>query len=363
MTADGYLEAASDGGAATLAAAEVMDRLAERLKSVDTGSGRMEEMQAAGEAVAELAADADDPLAVVESAENEASHVAEKARTPKDPILAALRKATADVREDAAEQGLELEHGYALDRYLEDDLEIVKRIESTDHNTETTLRWEFGDGVAVETNEGTHLEHYNFYKKLQAGTRKKLQPDLVSEQIGEYDENPDQYARLSVGPTSRPWAIQNWVQCITDLVDERQRFEESVGLRTMAWERLSNEIHLSRAVSRLPVAVDQSMMHAKRAEGGGLAELWVPAKRVSDICEEHGITANALQQELAAREINADRLPGGQISESQEIDGRLVRFWCLDATNEEVPEPDEVIDEIESNGDRLDSLEWGGLDG
>ena len=362
MTADEYLEATSDGEAGTIAAAEVMDRLGERLNSVGSTAGRMKETRAAAEAVAELAAAAGDPLAVVESAENASGSVAEKGRTPKDTILDALRDATADVREEAAEQGLELEHGYALDRYLEDDLETVKRIESTDHHTETTLRWEFADGVAVETNEGTHLEHYNFYKKLQAGTRKKLQPDLVSEQIGEYDENPDQYARLSVGPTSRPWELDNWVQCITDLVDERRQFEESVGLRTMAWERLSNEIHLSRAVSRLPVAVDQIMMHAKRAEGGGLAEVWVPTKRVSDICEEHGITANALQQELAAREINAERLPGGQISEAHEIEGRVVRFWCLDATHDEVPEPDEVVTEIEATGDRLDSLEWGGFD-
>ena len=359
MKPEDYLNATT-ADSASIAAAEVMDRLGERLNAADSTADRMKEKRAAGEAIAELAESGDDTFAVIEAAENTAKTVAQKTRTPEDEIKAVISEHTKEARQKAAEEGLSLDHGYALDRYLEQDLEVVKRIESTDNNTETTLRWEFADGVAVETDDGCHLEHYNFYKKLEAGTRKKLQPELVSEQVGEPDE--DGYDRLSLGPRSRPWALDDWIQCITDLVDERQTVVESVGSRTMTWERLSNEINLSRAVSRQSVAVDRTMIFAKAAEGGDLSELWIPSKMVSDICEEFGITTKALQQELSSRGIDSDDLSGDRISETADVEGRRVRFWRLDATHDEVPEPKEIVDELETGADRLASMEWGGLD-
>lgn len=360
MTTDEYLEAGSDEPPA-IAAAEVMDRLGERLNSVGTTAERMKETRYAAEAIAELAADADEPLGVVESAENAAGAVAEKGRTPKDTILEAISKATKDVRRQAAEAGLSLDHGYGLDRYLEEDLEGVRRIESSDHHAETTLSWHFSDGVTVEMDDGTHLEKYNFYKKLAMGTRKKLQPELVSEEVGDPEEDEDEYARLSIGPASRPWAEQNWIQSITDLIDERQTFVESVGARTMAWEALANEIRLSRAVSRIEVAVDQLMPHAKTDEDGDLSEVWLPGKIVTAKCEEYSVTPKALQEELSARGINSDDLGGDKIAERVVVDGNGVRFWRLDATHEEVPEPAEIVDEVETGADRLNAMEWGDL--
>jgi len=360
MTADEYLAATADDTGPTIAAAEVMDRLAERLNAVDTTADRMKETRAAAEAVAELAAEADGPLSVIESAQNAAGSVAEKGRTPKDTILEALSNATADVRTEAAQAGLSIDHGYALDQYLEEDLDSVRRIESTDHHSETTLSWQFSDGVVVEMDDGTHLEKYNFFKKLAMATAKKLQPDLVSEEVGDPSENEEQYARLSIGPTSRPWAEQNWIQCITDLLDERQKVVESVGTRTMAWEGLANEIRLSRAVSDLAVAVDQLMPHAK-THGDEVVEIWLPGKTVTKTCEEYGIEAKALQEELAARGIDSDDLDGDRISTRERIDGNAVRFWRLDASHDEVPDPAEVVDEVETGADRLNAMEWGGL--
>jgi len=356
---DEYLSATSDGVAASIAAAEVMDRLAERLKAAEGSAGRMKETKAAAEAVAELAAGADDALAVIDSAKNTAGDVAMKAQTKKSIILDALESATVDVRTQAAEAGLSLDHGYALDRYLEENLETVRRIESTDHHSETTLSWQFSDGTAVEVDEGTHLEKYNFYKKLAMGTRKKLQPELVSEEVGDPDESG--YDRLSIGPESRPWHEDNWISCITDLLDERQTFVESVGARTMTWEAVENEIRLSRAVSDLPTAVDQLMPHAVE-EDGELLEVWLPGKTVTKECEEYGIEPKALQEELAARGVDSDDLGGDRVSERVTIEGNGVRFWRLDATHDEVPEPAEIVDEVETGADRLNSMEWGGLD-
>lgn len=356
---DEYLSATSDGVGATIAAAEVMDRLAERLNASDGAAERMKETRAAAEAVADLADGADDALAVIESAENTASDVAMKAQTKKSIILDALSSATVDVRTQAAEAGLSLEHGYALDRYLEENLETVRRIESTDHHSETTLSWQFSDGVAVEMDDGTHLELYNFYKKLAMATRKKLQPELVSEEVGEPDEG--NYERLSLGPESRPWHEDNWIQCITDVLDERQTFVESVGARTMAWEAVANEVRLSRAVSDLPVAVDQLMPHAKE-DDGELLEVWLPGKTITKVCEEYGVEPKALQEELAARGVDSDDLGGDRVSERVTVEGNGVRFWRLDATHDEVPEPAEIVDEVETGADRLNSMEWGGLD-
>jgi hypothetical protein len=360
MTTDEYLGAADDEPPA-IAAAEVMDRLAERLNSVGTTAERMKETRAAAEAVAELAAEADEPLAPIESAENAAGSVAEKGRTPKDTILEAISEATKEVRQQAAEQGLSLGHGYALDRYLEEGLEVVRRIESTDHNTETTLSWQFSDGVAVEIDDGTHLEKYNFWKKLAQRTKKKLQPDLVSEEIGDPEEHVDEYARLSIGPASRPWAEQYWIRCITDLLEERQETVETAGARTMTWEAVANEIRLSRAVSGVEAAVDQTMPHAK-LDDGEMVEIWLPGKLITQKCEEFGITTKALQEELSAREINSDDLGGERISERVVVDGNGVRFWRLDATREEVPDPAEIVDEVETGLDRLQSMEWGSVD-
>ena len=354
---DEYLSAPPDDVSTSIAAAEVMDRLAERLKSANGTRQTMEETRAAAEAVAELAADADDAFPVIEAARNAASGVAMNAQTKKSIILDALEAATVDVRTQAAEAGLSLDHGCALDRYLEEDLEAVRRIESTDHHSETTLSWQFSDGATVEMDEGTHLEKYNFYKKLAMGTRKKLQPELVSEEVGEPDE--DGYARLSLGPESRPWHEDNWIRCVTDLLDERQTFVESVGARTMTWEAVANEVRLSRAVSDLRVAVDQLMPHAVE-DDGELLEVWLPGKTVTKECEEYGIEPKALQEEIAARGADSDDLGGDKVSERVTVEGNGVRFWRLDATHDEVPEPAEIVDEVETGADRLNSMEWGG---
>ena len=357
---DEYLAAVSDDSSPTIAAAEVMDRLGERLKSVDGMASRMEETKAAAAAVAELATAADDALAVIEAAENTAGDVAMKGQTKKSMILDALSAATVDVRTEAAEAGLSLDHGLALDRYLEENLETVRRIESTDHHSETTLSWQFSDGAVVEIDDGTHIEKYNFYKKLAMATGKKLQPELVSEQVGEPEE--DGYERLSLGPRSRPWHEDNWIECITDLLDERQTFVESVGARTTAWEAVANEVRLSRAVSDLPVAVDQLMPHAMEDDDGELAEVWLPGKTVTKVCEEYAVEPKALQEELAARGVDSDDLGGDRISERITIEQNAARFWRLDATHDEVPDPAEIVDEVETGADRLNSMEWGGLD-
>lgn len=343
----------------SIAAVELMDRLVERLKAADSISEGLKEKRAAAEALAEIADEADNPLPIITAAKNCTGDVAQKAGTKKATLDEAIDEATSDLRQEAADTGLTLEHGYAFDRYLEENLEVVKKQVSTDHNDDPIYQWVFDDGTSVETNDGTHYEHYNFWRKVARATDKKLQPDMVSEEAGN-PEHEAQYARLSLGPESRPWAIQDWIRCITDLVEERSERVKTDGPRTVVWQALANEIGRSRAVRDRDHGVDHTMMTVEESEEGDLLEVWVPSKVIMRECEEHGIEPRALQQELAARGVDSDELDGERIAETVESDGRSLRFWRLDATHAEVPRPREIVDEVTMSTDSLEGMEWGG---
>lgn len=354
-----YLSAV-DTDSPSIAAVEIMDRLTERLKATDTIKERLVETQAAGVAVADVAGDADNPLPVIQSAKNCTGEVAQKAGMSKGPLQDAIDEATSEVRQEAADTGLSLEHGYAFDRYMEENLEEVKKQCSTDHNDDPVYQWVFDDGTSVETSDGTHYEHYNFWRKVARSTDKKLQPDFVSEEIGDPDENEEQYAELSIGPTSRPWAVTNWVQCITDLVEDRVKRVTTDGPRTVVWRALANEIGRSRAVRDKQEGVSHTMMTVEESADGELLEVWVPSKVIMRECEEHGIEPRALQQELAARGVDSDELDGERIAETVQAEGRSIRFWRFDASHPEVPEPSEIVDEVTLSTDSLEGMEWGG---
>lgn len=358
---DQYLAAATEDEP-TIAATEIMDRLTERLKAADSQVESMKELNAATSAVGELAQESDKPLAVVEAAKNCAGTIAQHTGTQKDSIISRLQEETKNARKKAAEIGLSLDKGYPLDRYLEDNLEVVKKTESTDHVDDTVFRWEFDDAVFVETDEGTHYEKYNFWQKLAVATDKKLQPDIVSEDVGDPEENEDEYADLSLGPKSRPWHQDHWIQCVSDLVSERKKHVEVTGPRTEVWLSVANQIGRSRPVRDVEQAVDHTRSTVKENEDGELEEIWVPTKVITQECEEYAVTPRALQQELAARGIDSDELAGERIAEAVSIGPKTVRYWRLDATHPEVPTPSEIVDEVTLSTDSVDGVEWGGAD-
>jgi hypothetical protein len=364
--AEDYLSAV-EGDDPTIAAAQVMDRLAETLKAADGSATALAELKAAGEALADLAREADRPAAVVETARNEAGDVAQKANRSKDSIIDRIEKETDKVLMDEAADELRLDRMYGLDRYLEHDLERVNIIRSTDKVNDTILRWEFADGAVIEHDDSVHMHRYEFWEQLTLETSKSLSPDLASEQAGEPGEKEDRYRKLSLGPESRPWHYERefWVESITDLMEERGTETERVGPRTAVWEKVQDYIRRSRMVADRADAVVESQPHAVRDGDGELSELWIPSSTVGEICEEWGLTPNALQSELAARGVDSDTVPGDGISDVFSEDGRATRYWRLDATHEEVPEPDEVVDELDDGLDRDTAghgFEYGGED-
>jgi hypothetical protein len=344
---DAYLEATT-ADAPSVAAAEVMDRLAERLKSASGTAESLTQMQAAAEAIAELARDADRPEAVINSARNAAGDVAQQASRKKATIIERIEAETDEVLVEDVAEDLRLERMYGLDRYLEMDLEEVSILRSTDHTDDTTLRWKFTDGAVVEHEDSAHMHRFEFWKKLNKETDKRLAPDLASEQIGEPDENEERYRRLSLGPEGRPWHPSSslWIECITDLMDERGTETTRVGPRTAVWEQVQEWIRRMRMVADLDDAVAESQGHAVLDEDGDLLELWVPASEIARLCEEWGLEPEALQSELTDRGVDSDEVPGDGISEAFQANEHATRYWRFDATHDEVPPPDEIVEEL-----------------
>lgn len=342
-----YLEATT-ADAPSVAAAEVMDRLAERLKSASGTAESLTQIQAAAEAVAELARDADRPEAVIEAARNAAGDVAQKASRKKQTIVERIESETDEVLVEDVAEDLRLERMYGMDRYLEKDLKKVDIVRSTDQTDDTTLRWKFADGAVVEHEDSTHMHRFEFWKKLNKETDKRLAPDLASEQIGDPSEDEDRYRRLSLGPESRPWYPDTsfWIECITDLMEERGVETTRVGPRTAVWEQVQEWIRRMRMVADRDDAVSESQGHAALSEDGGLVELWVPASEISRICEEWGLEPEALQSELTDRGVDSDDVPGDGISEAFKANGHATRYWRFDAAHDEVPPPDEIVEEL-----------------
>jgi hypothetical protein len=329
-----------------------MDRLAEKVKGQDAAE-IMRETRAAAEAIAELAEDARSPEAVIDLARNEASIVSRNAGRAKDSIIAVIETETDPVLTEKVGENLSLDRMYGVDRYLEKDLEEVEIVRSTDKRDDTTFRWKFSDGARIENDDSVHMHRNEFWERLCRETTKPLSPELASEQVGDPDEDEDRYRNLSLGPESRPWhrARKYWVESISSLLEERGTEVEVTGPRSSVWEEVQDKIRQTRAVADRTDAITESQAHVV-CEDGEILEVWVPASEINKICEEWDLSPNGLQAELSERGVDSDDVPGNGISEAFIREGRATRFWRLDATHEEVPDPEEVVDELDDGLDR-----------
>jgi hypothetical protein len=341
-----YLAAATSENE-TVAASEVMDTLGDRLKEAQGAGDKMRELLAAGDAVAQLAEESDDPPKVVSAARDAAGDAAQVASTGKNRIVEAIDDAVGDLEEQAIEEagGYRVDHGIGLDRFLEENLEEIVVQRSTDAVDDPVLRWRFDQGERVETDDGLHFDHYHFFKKLSAATDRRLVTELASEKAEDHSENREEYARKSLGPKDRPWSRENdlWTRAISGLVEERSRTETVLGPRTEAWESIRARIKSGRGVRDLDDAVTHGMIYVEE----DLDEVWIPTGMVSDAVENVETSRRALQSELAERGIDSKELSGNGISEAVRSGSSAARFWRLDATHDEVPELETVVDEAD----------------
>lgn len=353
-----YLDAAT-ADSEVIGASEVMDTLADRLKEADGAGDKMREMHAAGNAISQLAEQADDPTKVVSAARDASGDVAQVASIGKDRIISNVTDQIADQEEQAIEDagGYRVDHGLGLDRFLEEHLEEVVVQRSTDAVDDPVLRWRFDEGERVETKDGVHFDHYHFFKKLSAATDRRLVTELASEKADDHSDSAEEYARKSLGPNDRPWSRKNdlWTRSISGLVEERSRTETVLGPRTEAWENIRARIGAATGYRSLEDAVAQGLIYVDEDHD----EIWIPTSMVADAVESVETSRRALQSELAERGIDSDELSGSGISKAVKRGGSVGRFWRLDATHEDVPEPENIQDEVTDGTERSANVEGG----
>jgi hypothetical protein len=127
---------------------------------------------------------------------------------------------------------------------------------------------------------------------------------------------------------------------------------ETVGPRTAVWEDIQDWIRQSRAIANRADSITETQAHIVEDEDGEFVEIWVPAAMINRICDEWGLAPNALQSELSERGVDSDDVSGGGLSEAFSHEGKATRFWRFDLTHDEVPLPQEVVEEIDDGLDR-----------
>jgi hypothetical protein len=344
------------------ARALVIDVYAETRLDADSVLEEAEATTALKDALQELATESENPPATINAARTAAGSAAQKLQEPREDIVGLIDDGTRDLLDEHREErldsgeGLSVPEGIGLDEYLEDELDEIVRQQSTDAVDDPVLRWRFADGVRVETSESIHHDWYALFKKLASATDKRLVPELASEQVedelrDEEDVDGEAYARLSLGPGSRPWHSDNtlWSRAISGLVQERIQTETVVGPRTDAWESLQARVRSGRAVEDLEDAVEHGMIHVDDDS----AEVWLPTTMVDNAADKVETSRRAVQAELAERGVTSPELSGKRVSEAVSRGGTAMRFWRLDLEHDAVPEPETVLVEIEDPVDQF----------
>lgn len=239
-----------------------------------------------------------------------------------------------DIKNELKPHFVEKREGKRFDEVIENRLEEVRVVHSTDHKQGTVWRWRFSDGVELETDTSGDggREHYSWsvFKRLYFD-------ELVSQGQGEKLAEPDPNL-LSGG---------DWTDWIDDLILEHSTTVEHVGPRTEAVRLLRDLVQRSPAYHDMDTVRERQGLWIepenggdKAATDGGEVELRVPVKEIKRICDQQGISTRALQIELQARGLTCSDRSG--VSDAAYVDGVRVPYWALTTA---LAEPDAVIEE------------------
>jgi hypothetical protein len=223
--------------------------------------------------------------------------------------------------------------GIPFNELLEDRLEELQTIHSTDAKQGTAWRWHFSDGVKLETETSKDggRKHYDWH-----AFKMDYFDSLVAADRGTRIAKPDPELR-------DPEDWQDWVD---ELILEHSDAVKHVGPRTEAVQMLRD--YVSRNIAYLDMA-DMRERQGVWVEGepnpdaeatadGGVSELRVPSSEVKRICDQVGISTRAMQIELDARGVTFDGTNG--VSGATYINGQRVAYWSLSAS---FADPEEVI--------------------
>ena len=303
-----------------------------------------EEIEAAGDGVSSYAAEAN-AIDTFARRIGELIGVHGLAEHETSPLAGSLAEETLSTKTDIKNAIEEHAEGFAkggdgidapINAYLENHVVEIDAVRSTDAKSSTLYRWHFEhDGKGewyIETGEDA-ISHYKPFFLRTA----------IFDAVGVWPAEPVEALR-----GSSEWA--NW---IGPFISERATTIESKGARTVAVEAIANHIGRSAAFPTVEAMVDR---HGVRIdddpEDGDPSEIWVPYSDIAQIAEDHGIKPRALQVEVAARDLTADRL-GNSVSESTTVRNEEITYWVFDAS---IATPQSYDANAQTPTERIDDL-------
>jgi len=361
--------AVQDDGDGKDQTAAVLNRLEDRLGAAAGPRERSEALDAAGQVLVNVAdrSDRDDVLYQIRQGASGVSGGAVNTISSDeirdellDPVLA-----SASVDDGAGDSSnVTLENGVALDEFLEDYLEVIERLENTDHvNNDTRYRFSFSDGTVVETTDEHQLQT-EFWRLLDTASNVELKPDTIGDAIADSDDPPvgdfteqgssqrKMLKRLSPGPDSRTWLSSEWQDCITNVMAEEtetvKQAEKHVGPRTDAWTTLRRKVSETRGVRDLHDALDNGIVYV-HTRGDGTEELWIPTKMADAACEDYATDRQGLAVEINDRGAGSAEVSGGGVSFETSRTSPPSYWWRVELSHPEVLRPGSVVDELDDD--------------
>lgn len=231
---------------------------------------------------------------------------------------------------------------------LEEDLNEVVIVRTTDAKQSTIYRWQF-DGGSVETEATSDTRTHFSWSDFR---------DEYFDAIGEDPAKPIKDRRGG----------EEWREFIVGLVDDRGREVETRGPRSSAVDGLKNTIRRSTAYADIADMVERDGIRIDDAPDENPSEIWVPNSTIKRIADEFELSSvRELQLELDARGLTRDRVQG--ISESTFVNNDKVTYWVLDATiaqpgeyvEEAIDPADQVAQEEDDDGDTDDDDGFGAM--
>jgi len=215
--------------------------------------------------------------------------------------------------------------GRAFNEIIENRLDTLQTIHSTDSKQGVVWRWEFSDGVTLETETSKDggRKHYDW----QAFKRDYFDASVGlgrGETIGEPDgELKD----------SKEW--QSWIDAI---ILQHAEPVEHVGPRTEAVRLLRDYISRNVAYTELQYMRERNGVWTDADDANAVSEIRVPLDEIKRICDGLSISTRALQIELDARGLTHDDTNG--VSGAGYVSGARVPYWALNAM---IADPKEII--------------------
>lgn len=243
--------------------------------------------------------------------------------------------------------------GYmSLNTYLEEHVDGITVIRSTDHKQSALYSWRCIDP-----------EHGRFF--FETGH------DTVSNHGQWFDVRDAVFDSAGVWTHEPPQEVKNeWHNWIGEFIDRHSVSTTETGPRTLALYDIQNYIGSVVAYPDVEYAVEYTGVYMDGEPGSdgedAPTELWVNQKTITHICEDVGITPNALLVELEGRGLTVDGRQGA--SDATFVDGKRFTYWVLSpdiATPKGFdPNPQSPFDSVASEMDamRVGDRQIDGLD-